>query len=808
MHAHSRLPLAVLTTLLAALCLAGTAQAAVPISAGSATVTQNAFDPSSVQVDWSVDAASTGDPISAYIWVLPAWDDACTVDPLYFEDSVPDPAYSLVEHHDMTGSTHYADTETFSIAPGIAYCIGASFSSNYYYIGRATRVNYNTPYAEGNGGATLYPDKIDVPITIHPRGLPTTWNITWFKKLNTTDCSSPDAGDLATAQDTAEQTISDDLWGDHQVVGQITGLTKESDYCVRVNDSNAAGPESDSDHFWTYNTIGLPPTVTNESYTAGSDSIGFSLDLTPNVPDGMFSAMLRFEYFKETGDDCSPLVDPDGYSYYDYWWLPYDSGYNPIAVSDTISGLSPGATYCIRALSNTPNGDSEPGDFQEVKLVQKQAVTATLAVGPSDNADASLNVKLDDHGAAGDEGSPSSYYLDVYGIGFDRCNTEDYHGSDDHPLVGEEYDFSGSVELNIDLSPIVYDREYCAVVHTESAWGQDYDTITYLPFKGGKKPDLLEVGFTKTADSITVNGSLNPNNFATSYNANYFLAQGDDDCDAYSGATSASDDYSVAANISTPTAFAASISGLSPGTTYCVNAAASNVFGATFSDWQRVTTNLPPDTTPPSIPTGLSASNVTQTSATLSWNASTDNTAVTGYNVYLDGAAYKSTSGSERSTTVTLLCGQTTHFRVSAFDGASPSNESAQSAELAITGAACDVPPTGGGDTTPPPTIDPNCFSSREVRGQFKTTVKKKSKAISVRVTATPSADFKRLNIQATGNATITFTVDGKKVANKKGKITVSSFSAKTVKVKFKAGNKSKVLTLKIAHADCPVQAY
>lgn len=43
------------------------------------------------------------------------------------------------------------------------------------------------------------------------------------------------------------------------------------------------------------------------------------------------------------------------------------------------------------------------------------------------------------------------------------------------------------------------------------------------------------------------------------------------------------------------------------------------------------------DTTPPSTPTGLTASGATSTTASLSWTASTDDTGVTGYDVYTGG---------------------------------------------------------------------------------------------------------------------------------------------------------------------------
>lgn len=49
------------------------------------------------------------------------------------------------------------------------------------------------------------------------------------------------------------------------------------------------------------------------------------------------------------------------------------------------------------------------------------------------------------------------------------------------------------------------------------------------------------------------------------------------------------------------------------------------------------------DTFAPTPPSGLTASNVTTTGFTLTWSASTDNTGVAGYEVYLDGTLYAGT---------------------------------------------------------------------------------------------------------------------------------------------------------------------
>ena len=44
-----------------------------------------------------------------------------------------------------------------------------------------------------------------------------------------------------------------------------------------------------------------------------------------------------------------------------------------------------------------------------------------------------------------------------------------------------------------------------------------------------------------------------------------------------------------------------------------------------------------PDRRPPTAPTGLSVSDVTPAGATLTWNKSTDNVGVAGYDILVDG---------------------------------------------------------------------------------------------------------------------------------------------------------------------------
>jgi chitodextrinase len=100
------------------------------------------------------------------------------------------------------------------------------------------------------------------------------------------------------------------------------------------------------------------------------------------------------------------------------------------------------------------------------------------------------------------------------------------------------------------------------------------------------------------------------------------------------------------------------------------------------------------DTTAPSVPSGLSVSGTTTSTASLSWAASTDNVGVTGYKVFRSGVQVGTPSSA--SFTDSGLSPATTYaYAVSAFDAAG--NNSAQSTSVNATTAST-------ADTTPPTT--------------------------------------------------------------------------------------------------------
>lgn len=136
-----------------------------------------------------------------------------------------------------------------------------------------------------------------------------------------------------------------------------------------------------------------------------------------------------------------------------------------------------------------------------------------------------------------------------------------------------------------------------------------------------------------------------------------------------------------------------SFSDLPAGTTHSITVRARDAAGnwSAQSAPLSVTTNSgPPDTIPPSVPTGLVATNITSSQFTLNWQPSTDNVGVTGYDVFRDGV-FIGTSISTISITLTGLQSSTVHS-VTVRAGDAAGNWSAQSAPLSVTTA---IPPPG-----------------------------------------------------------------------------------------------------------------
>jgi cellulose 1,4-beta-cellobiosidase len=154
--------------------------------------------------------------------------------------------------------------------------------------------------------------------------------------------------------------------------------------------------------------------------------------------------------------------------------------------------------------------------------------------------------------------------------------------------------------------------------------------------------------------------------------------------------------YRNGVKIGTSASTAFSNTGLAAATSYSFSVSAYDAAGnvsavSAVVSATTMTGSSTGDTAAPSIPSNLKAVAVSASQINLTWTASSDNTAVTGYNIYRNGVLQGTVS--TNSTANTGLVASTLYtYTVSAFDAAG--NVSAQSASASATTLAISTPPS------------------------------------------------------------------------------------------------------------------
>ncbi|MFN0729253.1 endonuclease [Polaribacter gochangensis] len=125
------------------------------------------------------------------------------------------------------------------------------------------------------------------------------------------------------------------------------------------------------------------------------------------------------------------------------------------------------------------------------------------------------------------------------------------------------------------------------------------------------------------------------------------------------------------------------ISGLTTNTTYAFTIEAKDIINNKSAKSTVVNAATLQDTEAPTVPSNIVASNISGTTFKITWGAATDNTAVTGYDIFVNGTFTASTT-TELTYTFSGLTASTTYaVTVLAKDAAD--NKSAQSAAVNIT---------------------------------------------------------------------------------------------------------------------------
>jgi chitodextrinase len=777
------------------LCLAGSAMAS--ITSAQSSVSVDSSNPSKVQVysSYSQDGAQT---INVSNFIMPRWDATCSQAGYPELGNGGHPNGVIDGPDDASFSSNiFEHISNFTLNPiSQETCIGTVAYTDDQVVVNAHPGFYREPFLESTSDSATS-SSITINLDLTPNSLATTYSLSYFKPNHTTNCNSPDPDDLlAGVQNTEGVDVTDDLTQVHNVSATITGLTKETEYCVTWHATNAAGNAYSV--YGSFTTLGDVPTITDPSFSGVVGGFNFGVDINPEIASS--DATLSIEYFQKSGDSC---VEPEGgptvYGvYYDDGGVGL-RGYSPIHVEGSVDGLSPGATYCVRPAAYNYYGNADAATYQTVTTVSKAAASvANAQIEPSNDPDypISLEATFDDHGAYDDTNDASSFSYDIFENTPDRCNATDYFGGQN--TVGGNGTFQGEKPFSVGLGDITPGQGYCVAFHLDSSWGDNYDADYYFAFFGGTAPEVTDVTASADHDAIGVTASLDAGYQATDWGSLSLLLDGAESCgDAvHENEPDYNPGGTVGMGVGGAHAVAMQIPALVPNAHYCVKVTAENDLGDDSSDWIAVDTGDALDTTPPTAPSSLFATGTTQTASTLHWTASTDDVGVTEYKIYKNGNA--AGTSATLSKDVDLLCGQTDHFRVTAFDA--QGNESEQSDELNVTGAACTIPPpaTGGDNTTPP--TPKRCFTKIKAKS---VSGKNKKKKFSVKLTFSIAADGQSITLSSKVKGTIaTYKLDGAKVKLVNGAITIRNGDP-LLTVIYKVGKKTKTIKLQTTRVSC-----
>jgi|GEM_PF-669940 len=406
----------------------------------------------------------------------------------------------------------------------------------------------------------------------------------------------------------------------------VTGLTASTAYQFFVQAKDAAGNTSANN-----NTINVTTPDTQ----------------APTTPVNLASSNLTQTSFTLTWTASTDNVGVAGYDIYQD-----DVKINSTIVTTTshaVTGLTANTTYTFFVQAKDAAGNSANSAVLNVTTLPPPDIQAPTA--PSNLASSNLT-----QNAVTLSWDPATDNVAVTGYDVYRNNVK----VNSSLVTGLTYNATGLTALTAyDFYVIAHDAA------GNSSAASNTVSITTPDTQAPTTPSSLSAS-NVTATSLTLNWTTATDNVAVS------------GYDVYQN--------SIKINTSPVTATTFNVTGLTQATTYSFFIKAFDASGniSASSSTLNVTTA---DAQAPTAPTGLASSNLTSTSVTLSWTASTDNVGVTGYDVYRNSVKINSSPVTITSYNATGLTPSTAYsFFVQARDAAG--NISANSNTVNVTTAS------------------------------------------------------------------------------------------------------------------------
>lgn len=344
----------------------------------------------------------------------------------------------------------------------------------------------------------------------------------------------------------------------------LTRLTPGQTYHFRIDATNTNGTVSGADQ--TFVAADRPSANTAPATAVSGSGATLNGSLNPNGQSTSYS----FQYGTSTAYGANTTSTSAG------------SGSSAMTVSTDISGLAESTTYHFRIVATNSSGTTYGADETLTTLSPPSATTT--AASSVTGTGATLN------GTVNPQGQATSYHFD-YG-------TDTSYGTStpDTSAGSGSSNTAAAAALSGLTNGTTYHYRLVAVNATGTTYGADATLTTPSP------PAVsTDAATAVTGTGATVNGTVNPEAQTTTYHFEYGT-------DTTYG-TSTPDASAGAGNAATPES--ATLTGLTPGTTYHYRLVAVNGTGTTDGPDQTLTTS-----TAPSATTGAAGS-VTGTGATL-----------------------------------------------------------------------------------------------------------------------------------------------------------------------------------------------
>nr|WP_232328212.1 fibronectin type III domain-containing protein [Kibdelosporangium sp. MJ126-NF4] len=417
----------------------------------------------------------------------------------------------------------------------------------------------------------------------------------------------------------------------------VDGLTADTEYSFTVVAKDAAGNKSDPSAALTVRTATAPDTA------------------APSVPQNVKASGVTETSAVLTWDASSDNVGVSGYEVF----VNGQSKASVPGTTATVEGLTPDTDYTVTVIAKDAAGNKS--DSSAPLTVHTASSPDTVAPSVPQNVKATGATE------------------NTIALSWDAS-------SDNVGVTGYEVFVNGQSKTTVagtttTVEGLTPDTEYSITVSAKDAAGNKSAQSTPVPGKTLPAPDRE----TPSVPQNVKAGGATPASVALTWDA----SSDNVGVTGYEVFVNGQSKASVSGTTAT-------IDGLAEDTEYTFTVIAKDAAGnkSAPSAAVKARTLKNPDVTPPTAPTDVRATGVTETSIALAWNASTDDTGVTGYDVFVNGTPKTSAPGTT-ATVDSLTKGTEYTITVKAKDAAG--NVSSPSVAIKVTTTSVD----GESPTTP-----------------------------------------------------------------------------------------------------------